>query len=63
MYSAYGFFDPVTEFLFSGFQWYRKYLGGTWYLVAPWPALLEINPFWSRYVGEGEKIIKIEMEM
>jgi hypothetical protein len=41
-------------------EWYRKHTGGTWYQVAPWPAMPYINPFWTRFVVNGERLFAIE---
>jgi len=49
---------------------YRYLRGGTWYLVAPWPAFPYINPYWVRkplppmnfngYYIERERILAME---
>lgn len=38
----------MLDIIFSNFRWYRKFVGGHWFLVAPWPSLSEVDPKWIR---------------
>jgi hypothetical protein len=44
----------------SSWRWYRRWRGGTWYLVAPWPHLPYIEPFWTRRPIASERLLDSE---
>lgn len=51
--------------MLNNFKWYRKLRGSVWYYVkTEYPRQLNMNnplyPFWSRFVNQFDKIIKIE---
>jgi len=49
------------DIIFGKYQWYRKWCGGIWYNVAPWPHLPYISPFWTQYPIKSERIFYAEV--
>lgn len=51
----------LLDILFSEWKPYRKWRGGVWRQVAPWPAYVEIDPFWTRgAVLSCERVLDVE---
>jgi hypothetical protein len=50
--------------LLTEYRWYRKKIGGTWYLVKDpketdeWG---EPEPFWTQVVPEGFEVVRVEV--
>ena len=59
--AAVGLWLPYGHLLTpSRFRWYRRWRGGSWYLVAPWPMLPYIDPFWCRQPLSIERVFEVE---
>lgn len=50
------------DYVFGRFQGYRKFMGGTWHLCAPWPSMPYIDPAWVRgKVMPWERVFETEV--
>ncbi len=50
----------LVRFHLESYRWWRRWRGGTWFQVAPWPALPYIDPFWTRYALPIERVFARE---